>query len=278
MVSPSSRRSKAPWVAQSFKYRSLDDYLIPRDEWQPNRKELLLLAELNVVAKCDDTLASLKRTLGSQYETINRRILAEENEPLQFRKDGEFVVATPKADEENGRIGNIFPEKRYIPLLKVMSTVNRAAGFLEEFQHWQTKYNRTKPSESTFLAGIIGYGCNIGTRKIARISTLVNEGELENTINWYFSLENIRSANDRILRLMDPIQLPNIYRRDADKLHTSSDGQKFDVVVESLTLCQKTKPSFGYTARNRRMRTRMPVVWELGTFGSPRIPDSVICS
>lgn len=33
---------------------------------------------------------------------------------------------------------------------------------------------------------------------------------------------------------MDQIQLPNIYRREAGKLHTSSDGQKFDVAVDSL--------------------------------------------
>jgi hypothetical protein len=29
-------------------------------------------------------------------------------------------------------------------------------------------------------------------------------------------------------------ELPNIYRRDADRLHTSSDGQKFEAAVELL--------------------------------------------
>ena len=39
------------------------------------------------------------------------------------------------------------------------------------------------------FAGIIGLGCAIGIRKMARISKLINEAELENAVNWYFSLD-----------------------------------------------------------------------------------------
>lgn len=110
----------------------------------------------------------------------------------------------------------------------------RISNFLDVFEHWQIRYNKSKPSNKTFLAGIIGYGCNIGTKKIAQISKMLNEHELENTINWYFSKDNIISANDRILQAMDALDLPNIYRRDKDSLHTSSDGQKIDMAVDSL--------------------------------------------
>ena len=85
-----------------------------------------------------------------------------------------------------------------------------------------------------FLAGIVGYGCFIGTRKIANISHQINESELENTVNWYFSKENIDVANDRILQLMDQLELPEVYRNQSEVLHTSSDGQKFEVAVDSL--------------------------------------------
>lgn len=33
---------------------------------------------------------------------------------------------------------------------------------------------------------------------------------------------------------MDAMKLPNLYRRDAEALHTASDGQKFEVRGESL--------------------------------------------
>ena len=38
----------------------------------------------------------------------------------------------------------------------------------------------------------------------------------------------------RNLALMDRLQLPGVYRNDPDMLHTSSDGQKFEVAVDSL--------------------------------------------
>src|SRR4029077_11210845 len=60
------------------------------------------------------------------------------------------------------------------------------------------------------------------------------ESELEHTINWYFSVDNTHAANDQVLRLIDRLELPNISCRSSDRLHTSSDGQKFEVRAESL--------------------------------------------
>ena len=61
-----------------------------------------------------------------------------------------------------------------------------------------------------------------------------DENELDNIVNWYFSPENVQGANDRIVRFMDRMDLPNLYRREEGVLHTSSDGQKFEVAVDSL--------------------------------------------
>ena len=62
----------------------------------------------------------------------------------------------------------------------------------------------------------------------------ISESALEHTVNWYFSLDNIIAANDRLLQFMDRLELPNLMRRSADRLHTSSDGQKFEVRADSL--------------------------------------------
>lgn len=61
-----------------------------------------------------------------------------------------------------------------------------------------------------------------------------SESTLQHAVNWYFSLENIRSANDCIVRFMDQMELPNIYRKNQNSLHTASDGQKFEVKTDSL--------------------------------------------
>ena len=48
---------------------------------------------------------------------------------------------------------------------------------------------------------------------------------------------------------MDRTGLPNIYRRDDDVLHTSSDGQKFEVAVDSLN----ANYSFKYTGKDKAL-------------------------
>jgi hypothetical protein len=200
-------------VPCSHRYRSLDDYLISTPRWRVESDALLRRADLSVAVGCDVMLAGLYETVGEQYERTNQSLLSGENDHVQFRKDGSFIVSTPRSDaEETERAQSVFPDKRYISLLEVLATVQRVTGFIDEFHHWQTKYNRPKPPDSTFFAGIIGYGCNIGPRKIARISNLISESERDNTVNWYFSLDNLHAANERVLRFLDQLPLPNLYR------------------------------------------------------------------
>ena len=235
-------------VPGSHRYRSLDDYLISTQRWRIESDALLRQADLSVAAECDVMLAGLYETVDEQYERTNQSLLSGENDHVQSRKDGSFIVSTPRSDaEETERAQNVFPDKRYISLLEVLATVQRVTGFIDEFHHWQTQYNRPKPPESTFFAGIIGYGCNIGPRKIARISSLISESELDNTVNWYFSLDNLHAANDRVLRFLDQLPLPNLYRGDLQRLHTSSDGQKYEVSVDSLN----ANYSFKYFGQGR---------------------------
>lgn len=177
----------------------------------------------------------LDQALEIRYQETNNRFIAGDNEFLTFRKDGTFHVSTPKLEEVDSLpLGGIFPEQKYISLLEALVTVDHATGFLDVFEHWQMKYQHKKPEKKIFFAGIMAYGCDIGLRKFAQISKHINENELDNTLNWYFSLANVQNANDRVLQFMDQMDLPNIYRQQDDILHTSSDGQKAEVAVDSL--------------------------------------------
>jgi len=217
-------------VRHSYKYRSLDDYLVPQEAWRSARQEYLDRAGLTAVADCQTLLASLAETLAAQFCETNQRMLQGENPHLTFRPTGSWHVFTPKTEtEEVDSLASVFPKSRYISLLEVLATVSRLSGFVEEFQHWQGRHTPARPPVPTFFAGILGYGCFIGTHKMARISTGMNEAELENTVNWYFSLDNVHAANDRILRCMDQMALPELYRARPGVLsrrrHPRLDGQ-----------------------------------------------------
>ncbi len=241
-------KSGALNLIHSEKYRSLEEYLIPKADWEAHRAEYLQRAQLESFDNCKATLGALDQELDASYQKTNKNFNSGKNPYLTLRANGTFHVSTPKQEEvECLSLGAFFPERKYISMLEMLATVEHAANFLDEFVHWQVKYQRDKPAKKVFFAGIIAYGCDIGHRKLAQISKHIDEDELDNTINWYFSLQNIQGANDRILQLSNKMNLPNIYRRKPDLLHTSSDGQKFEVAVDSLN----ANYSFKYLGKDK---------------------------
>lgn len=220
-------------LAHSYKYRPMDAYLINPERWKQEKAHLLERAGLDGFADPTPILAKLDQVLYAQYRATNDR--TSENPHLKFRADGVFHVTTPALDvSEADPIGEMLPERHDVPLAQVLETINHHCGMLTAFEHWRQTSIRQAASHPVLLAGIMGLGCGIGVRKMARISSRVTESELEHAVNWRFSLDNIRAANDTVLKAMDQMELPNLYRREAETLHTASDGQKFEVRGDSL--------------------------------------------
>ncbi|MBF0381801.1 MAG: Tn3 family transposase [Magnetococcales bacterium] len=220
-------------VQHSYKYRPMDTYLISPERWRQEKSHLMERAGLTEFLDPNSVLQALDEVLHTQYQTTNFR--ANKNTHLKLRTDGKFHIATPALDlAETDPLQGCFPERQDVPLAQVLETVNSHCGMLAAFQHWQQTHSRQAIPRPALLAGIIGLGCSIGVLKMARISSRITESELEHAVNWRFSLENIREANNLVLKAMDKMELPNLYRRERDKLHTASDGQKFEVRTDSL--------------------------------------------
>ncbi len=203
--------------------------------WNREKDQLLARAGLADFADPQKVLHSLDEELYRQYQRTNTRAIEGKNPHLKPMANGHFRIVTPALDEkESASLQQFFPKRHYVPLTEVLSTVNRHCGYLDELQHWQQRHIRKIVSPRALYAGLMGLGCGIGTPKMGRISTKVSENELEHAVNWYFSLDNIQAANDRIVRHMSMMELPNVYRRSQNILHTASDGQKFEIRTESL--------------------------------------------
>jgi TnpA family transposase len=219
----------------SYKHRSLDNYMIGKDRWNREKDQLLERAGLTDFADSKKVLSELDEVLYKQYQTTNINAIKGENPHLKILANGQFRIATPALDEkESNPLQQFFPERHYVPLTEVLATVNQHCGFLEELQHWQQRHIRCHVSSRVLYAGVMGLGCGIGTRKMGQISSQVTENELVHAVNWYFSLDNILAANDRVVGVMNTMELPKAYQGTHDKLHTASDGQKFEVRTDSL--------------------------------------------
>jgi TnpA family transposase len=222
-------------IKYSYRYKSINEYLIEKQLWKDHRQDYLQRAGLEKFQDFDKTINVLKKLLEKQYKKTNRNILSGKNEFITFKNETSYTLATPKTEKDDTpSVSDLFTGQENIPLTDILFDVNNAISFVDSFEHHNLKYAKEKPNNNVFFAGITGYGCNIGIKRIARISRGINESELGNTLKWYFSNDNIHSANNRILSFVNQLDLPNIFRKVKKQNHTSSDGQKFEVAGDSL--------------------------------------------
>lgn len=222
-------------VKASYRYRAIQDYLIPTTRWQQDRDRLLALAGLEKFADGRQCLDDLKSSLDDTYRVVNERYSNDRNRYLTIDESGYAKVSTPAtAFNEDSYVGSLLTENGIVPVLQLLTDINNTSDFIRCFRHLSTKHHKLKLSAEIVLAGILGKGCNIGIDKLAHISIGINPSTLKNTVNWCFSLSNIQAANNVIVGLIDKLALSNAFRRHQLELHTSSDGRKINVAVDSL--------------------------------------------
>lgn len=183
---------------------------------------------------------------------MNQRLLEKRNPYLSINAKGIAQVSTPALeDKETEHISALLGKVGYVPILQVLSDINTATSVTHCFTHHAIKGVKSNPAMHVFFAGIIGLGCNIGIPKMAQISSGVNENTLNNVVNWYFSLANINKANDHIVDLIHRLALPNVFVAKQNNDHTSSDGRKVSVGVDSLV----ANYSFKYFGKDKGVST-----------------------
>jgi len=213
----------------SYRYQNFERYLIDKEEWVKDKNSLLKAHELEHLKDLNKFLEPIKLKLECSYNQTNERITKELNTNFKFTTDS-FILKTPKLEKEpyqEESISKYFPKSDYLSVIDVLHSINEESNFLEAFQHYsQSKKER---NHNLLLASLLGYGCNINISKIGKISKGINENQLDNTKIWYFSEENTKEANDRVIAFMDKLEIVKELRNQKEINHTSSDGQKFNL-------------------------------------------------
>lgn len=229
-------KSGALNLKNSNRYRAVEEYFISSERWDKDKTELLNRANLPFDINVNDFLVEMSILLDKQYKKTNKN--ASKNEHLSITKSGAIRVATPKDDKvkESEGLTKLLENKdgSILPLPILLSEINTTSKFIDCFSHFSQKGQKGRPTNQAFYATIIAMGCNIGTGRMAQISNGISKASLNHLVKWYFSKENIDSANGRLNMIMDQLSLPKIYKKNTNQNHTSSDGQKFSVVVPSI--------------------------------------------
>ena len=228
-------KSGAINLMHSYRYLSIDEYLINKKSWLMNKKDYLERAELTVYSSAQETIAPLQIKLDDQYHAVNESINNGKNPYISFNKAGEVIVDTPKVEKiETLRIAELLKQENYISILDVLSVIDQMTDFSDCLQHYRVVQQIKRPKPIVFYAGIMAKGCNIGLGKLASVSKGINGNTLETVVNWHFSNDYLMAANNRIIRFINKLALPNFMKRTLGKLHTSSDGQKRNVDFDSI--------------------------------------------
>ncbi len=222
-------------LVHSYRYLSIDEYLIDQQRWEQDKKILLQRAGMLELLDFKKLIKKYKQLVNNKFDLTNQNILNDKNVHVKFKEDGSFVVKTPAVDKLNfTKITTLFEQAQYTPIIQVLEAINHAARFVDSFKHYTIKHHKEKPSDSIFFAGILALGCNIGIRKIANTSIGINESTLITACNWYFSLDNVNAANNQIIHIINRLSLPNMFIKQKYLLHTSGDGKKITVNANSL--------------------------------------------
>lgn len=226
-------------LIHSFQYRPFEHYLISETNWEQDQYNILEeigLSEKKQWGKVKSELGfSLQESFQKTYDSINN----PENHYVKASRKGkrprfDTPSSKKKDKQEKEDAKSIFPPENSVPLLEILNTINQRVGFTKAFTHWSNRSMTKKPSDMELFAVVMAYGCNIGLSNMAKNTTNMNANTLDTTANWYFSLENIQKANDRVVEYTEKLKLVEFLKKEQQKVHTSSDGQKFYIKTDSI--------------------------------------------
>jgi TnpA family transposase len=223
-------------LKHSYRYRAFNDYLIDMGEYEKHKAAYLTQHNMESLHNQENVLTELRGELDGIYRSVNGNILKGINSFFHSRGDGSFMVQTPKLEkkEEDDGIGPYLPREKFIPLIDVLRQIDRLSIYSTKFLHHTKTLHHRSPKPNALYASIIGYGCNISIPKMAKISKGISVHDIDHIRTWYLSPDMLQEANDAVLAFTETLDIPKLFRANPDKNHTASDGQKFNLSVDSL--------------------------------------------
>lgn len=228
-------KSGAVYLNTSHEFKALDEYMIDPITWKDNQLSLMERANLTTIQEWDFVKERLDLDLQGWFNHTFDRINNGENLWVEKRKDGTLRFKVPKKEDDSSENDvTFYPTDRYITLFEALQTVNQVCNFTNKMSSVRLQNGRVKPDDKLFFAALMAYGCNLGVDRMLKTTKHISENNLEAIINNYMTVNNLQKANDTIIDLMSKMSIHKLYKKQSSITHTSSDGQKFDLLYDSI--------------------------------------------
>ncbi|MEL6472407.1 MAG: Tn3 family transposase, partial [Cyanobacteria bacterium J06623_4] len=221
------------FCSDSVRFRSLEDDLIDERRWQ-QKAALIEATGLSVLNQpIHDHLADLKEQLETRFVQVNKRLLTGQNEHFEIKNRGTNTRWTLRSPGDSDPINHpFFDPLHQVNIGSVLDFVNQRCQFMTAFEHLLGRYTKQDADERTLIAALIAWGTNMGLGRMGQTSD-VDYQALATTSDNFIRRETLRAANDLVSNATAALPMFHLYDV-ADRVHSSSDGQKFETQLSTV--------------------------------------------
>lgn len=228
-------RRKCLTLKYSYRYKASHTYMISDEQWHSRKSEFIKAAGLEKYIDGRSVLNKMGKSLTDTYIKVNHRYLAGGNDYLTVDDRGSWRIrkSEPKFDTTK-YIPELLSDVKPVLLYELLSEVDSYTGFTDIFSHHSIKHSKKEIEKKLIFATLMSLGTNLGHNDLARASRGIKEKQMRDTEKLWFTKDSLLKANRRIVETIQELPLPTIFNDQGNMMHTSSDGKKVVVAVNSL--------------------------------------------
>lgn len=223
------------YVKDSLEFRHIEDDLISKEEFQKNKRKILNEANLPYLSEPLEPILDEKiKYLNNMYKTVNTSILNGENDHFNEKPNDNWSLRYDAQEEE--AYEDLFSDFE-AELIDVLQYVQSNTNFLSALEHIAPKGVKKEEDSTKLIAVLLAHATNLKLGKIAKnLKEICTQKVLTTIAMTRFREETLLKANEMIINKTAELPIFNHFNiDDMGAIHSSSDGQKFAVSVNTIT-------------------------------------------
>jgi TnpA family transposase len=228
-------KNKSLTLTYSYRYRQTPSYMISKEEWAANSTQLLQACSLDRFVDGVSIMHKIGKAVSKKFTSVNARIENGDNPYFTLKTDDTWRTKYPEPEFSSAKyIPSLLGASSAVTLQDIMFEIERQTSFSTCFKNRLPTGGKTEMDPRLLFATILSLGTNLGHTDLARASRFVSAKVLRDIENGWVSTANLKSANDLLIKTIQSLSLPSVFNNENGVLHSSSDGKKVVVNVNSL--------------------------------------------
>lgn len=220
------------YVRASNEYRRFEDDLIDEERWRTDKDAILESLEaplLRIPIKI--TLDALRLDIEEKFRRVNARIDTKQNAHIELKGKTSTRWKLLYEKEEPTLDGGFYSQLPIVGVADLLKYVAQETGYRAAFTHQLDRYGKQPLDPPHLDAALVAMGTNMGLFKMAEVAGL-RFSTLASTARNYLRQETLRAANDAVANATARLPAFKLFNIQ-DRLHSSSDGQRFETQVDT---------------------------------------------